>query len=104
MGLLQPNAGRDDRVDGRALKFTGQFVALDVTRMPNPFTAHPHSVGETYGGHFRFALAFGARMTLGGLAAAVHAVFPFLFITTASNALDRLNALRDASARRARGG
>jgi uncharacterized protein DUF6356 len=68
--------------------------------MRNPFTAHPASVGETYGRHFRFALAFGARMTLGGLAAAVHAIFPFLFITTASRALEELNAMRERNARR----
>ena len=68
--------------------------------MRNPFTVHPASVGETYGQHLRFALAFGARMTLGGLAAAVHAVFPFLFITTASRALEELNARRDRNARR----
>jgi Family of unknown function (DUF6356) len=67
--------------------------------MANPFTAHPASVGETYGQHFRFALGFGTRMTLGGLAAAVHAVFPFLFITTASRALETLNAMREANAR-----
>lgn len=63
--------------------------------MSNPFTAHPASVGESYSEHFRFALAFGARMTLGGIAAAVHAVLPFLFITTASRALEELNAMRD---------
>ena len=68
--------------------------------MDNPFTAHPASVGETYGQHFRFAAAFGARMTLGGLAAAIHAVFPFLFVTTASRALDELNARRDRNVRR----
>ena len=71
--------------------------------MPNPFTAHPASVGETYGQHLRFALAFGARMTLGGLAAAIHALFPFLFIRTASRALEELNTLRDRNARRAPG-
>jgi hypothetical protein len=65
----------------------------------NIFTAHPAAVGETYTQHFRFALTFGARMTLGGLAAAVHAVFPFLFVTTASRILDELNALRAAGAR-----
>jgi len=69
--------------------------------MANPFTAHPASVGETYGQHLRFALAFGARMTLGGLAAAVHALFPFLFITTASRALEELNVMRNDSALRA---
>jgi hypothetical protein len=44
-------------------------------------------------------------MTFGGIAAMIHAVFPFLFITTASRTLDELNALRirgaqAASARR----
>jgi len=34
-------------------------------------------------------------MALGGLAAMVHAVFPFAFITTASGTLDELNALRN---------
>ena len=68
--------------------------------MSNPFTAHPASVGETYGQHLRFALRFGTLMTLGGLGAAVHALFPFLFVTTASRVLDDLNALRDRNARR----
>jgi hypothetical protein len=68
--------------------------------MPNPFTAHPASVGETYGQHFRFALVFGTRMTLGGLAAAIHAVLPFLFITTASRVLEELNSMRDRNAGR----
>jgi hypothetical protein len=67
--------------------------------MINPFTAHPASVGETYGEHFAFALGFGARMTLGGLAAMVHAVLPFAFINTASSALDELNGLRDRARR-----
>jgi hypothetical protein len=67
--------------------------------MNNPFTAHPASVGETYLEHLAFALAFGVRMTLGGVAAMVHAVFPFAFITTASRALDELNARRDRGKR-----
>jgi len=69
--------------------------------MTNPFTAHPASVGETYGQHFAFALAFGVRMTLGGLAAMVHALFPFTFVTTASRTLDDLNARRDRGTRAA---
>ena len=71
--------------------------------MANPFTAHPASVGETYGQHLRFALRFGTCMTLGGLAAAIHALFPFLFITTASRALEELNAMRDRDLPRRRG-
>jgi hypothetical protein len=67
----------------------------------NPFTAHPASVGETYGEHCRFALGFGVRMTFGGLAAMIHAVFPFLFVTTAGRTLDELNALRSRGARAA---
>ena len=65
--------------------------------MTNPFTAHPASVGETYGQHLRFALRFGARMTLGGVAAIVHAFLPFLFQTTASRINDALVAMRAAS-------
>ena len=68
--------------------------------MANPFTAHPASVGESYGEHFGFAVAFGARMMLGGVAAMLHGVFPFLFITTASRALDELNLRRDRSRRK----
>jgi hypothetical protein len=62
--------------------------------MTNLFTAHPSSVGETYAQRGRFAFLFGVRMTIGGIAAMAHAVFPFLFVTTASRALDGLNALR----------
>jgi hypothetical protein len=67
--------------------------------MANIFTTHPAAVGETYPQHCRFAFGFGTRMALGGIAAMVHAVFPFLFVTTASRALDRLNALRAGNAR-----
>ena len=48
------------------------------------FTAHPASVGETYGEHFRFASRFSFRLLSAGLAAAVHAVIPCLFEKTAS--------------------
>ena len=57
------------------------------------FTAHPHAVGETYAEHFRFAASFGLRMLAGGMAAVVHAVLPFLFVTTASRAVGSLNEL-----------
>ena len=65
--------------------------------MSNPFTEHPHAVNETYGEHFGFAFKFGVKMTLGGLAALVHAVFPFLFITTAGKINDELQVMRQTS-------
>ena len=69
--------------------------------MRNPFAAHPHSVGETYLEHGTFACLYGAKMTLGGLAALMHGVFPFLFQTTASRITRSLNATLDASRERA---
>lgn len=58
--------------------------------MKNPFTAHPHEVGETYAQHAVFALRYGARMTLGGLCALAHGLFPFVFRATASRITDEL--------------
>ncbi len=62
--------------------------------MNNPFTAHPHSVNETYFEHLGFALGFGVKMTLGGIAAMVHALLPFMFVTTAGKINDELQAMR----------
>ena len=75
--------------------------------MRNPFTAHPRDVGETYLQHAIFACRYGAKMTLGGLAALVHGMFPFLFESTASRITrelaERLEASRPRSARTRRG-
>ena len=68
----------------------------------NPFTAHPHSVGESYGEHALFACRYGMKMTLGGIAAVLHGIFPFLFQTTGSRITRELNATLDASRARAR--
>lgn len=65
--------------------------------MTNPFTAHPRSVGESYWQHLRFASRFGAKMGCGGLAALVHALLPFCFVTTASRLNDELVRMRAAS-------
>lgn len=55
--------------------------------MQNPFTEHPHSVGETYFQHLVFASIFGFRMLIGGFACLIHAVFPFWFKKTGSDYL-----------------
>lgn len=65
--------------------------------MRNPFTEHPHSVNETYFQHLGFALWFGLKMIWGGIAAIVHAVFPFLFVTTAGRITDALQVMRQNS-------
>ena len=57
----------------------------------NPFTEHPHEIGESYAAHFANASAFGLRMVGGGLAVLIHAVFPFLFVRTGSRTMDKLH-------------
>ena len=69
--------------------------------MKNPFTAHPHSVGETYLEHGLFACRYGAKMTAGGLAALLHGLLPFLFQATGSRITRELNATLDESRARA---
>jgi hypothetical protein len=55
------------------------------------FTDHPHSVGETYGQHLCFAGTFGLRMIVGGVAAVLHGLMPFVFETTGSRTILALN-------------
>jgi hypothetical protein len=57
--------------------------------MKNPFTVHPHSMGESYWKHFFFASLFGCSMLIAGVACILHAIFPFIFKTTGSNMLIR---------------
>jgi hypothetical protein len=59
----------------------------------NPFTKHPHSVGESYFEHLKFASAFGINLLVGGLACLIHAVFPFLLQKTGSNYLLKMTHL-----------
>lgn len=61
---------------------------MAITRL---FTAHPASVGESYGAHLLRATWFGCRMMLAGAACLVHAVFPFLFVRTGSKAITELH-------------
>ena len=65
--------------------------------MKNPFSEHLHCVNETYGEHFGFAMKFGMKMAIGGVAAMLHAVFPFLFVATAGRINDELQVMRQNS-------
>ena len=71
--------------------------------MRNPFTAHPREVGETYFEHGLFACRYGAKMALGGIAAFLHGLMPFLFETTGSRITRELNATLEESRARAAG-
>jgi hypothetical protein len=64
------------------------------------FTEHPESVGETYGEHLVRAWWFGGRMVVAGLACMLHALVPFLFVHTGSEAIDELHTRMQATRRR----
>ena len=59
--------------------------------MHNPFTDHPSKVDETYFEHMQCAFKFFYTLLGLSIAALVHAVFPFLFVTTASRGVKKLN-------------
>ena len=60
--------------------------------MANPFTTHPHAVGETYLQHSQVAGSVGLKMIGAGFACLVHAALPFLFVTTGSRTILALSA------------
>lgn len=53
----------------------------------NWFTEHPRSVGETYWQHLKRAMKLACDLVVAGLACCIHAIFPWLFKTTASNTI-----------------
>jgi hypothetical protein len=55
------------------------------------FSAHPASVGESYGEHLVTATSFGGRMIFAGIACMLHGLLPFLFARTGSRAVSALN-------------
>jgi hypothetical protein len=63
-------------------------VGMNISRW---FTAHPATVGESYGEHLATASSFGGRMILAGIACTLHGLLPFLFVRTGSRAVSELN-------------
>lgn len=55
------------------------------------FTKHPSEVGESYWQHLSKAISFGLQMIVAGIVCLIHAVFPFLFIETASKMIHKLH-------------
>ncbi len=62
-----------------------------INKLHTLFTSHPQSVNETYTEHFKIASYYGWTMLISGIACLIHAVLPFLFLTTASSNLKTLN-------------
>ena len=56
------------------------------------FLDHPASVDESYGEHFGVAMSYSGRLFAASCAALVHALLPFLFVTTASTAIKGMYA------------
>ncbi|MBA2675926.1 DUF6356 family protein [Ramlibacter sp.] len=61
-----------------------------MKQLQRAFVDHPQSVGESYWQHMRASLSFAGPLLLGGFAALVHAVFPFLLTGTGSGIVARL--------------
>ena len=59
--------------------------------MRNPFTKHPKDVDETYLEHMWCAIKFSFKLECLACCAFIHAVFPFLCETTASDGIKKLN-------------
>ena len=59
--------------------------------MHNPFTKHPNKVGEGYFEHMWCAIKFSIKLECLACCAFIHAVFPFLCETTASDGIKKLN-------------
>ena len=55
------------------------------------FLNHPRSVGESYIQHMGAAFRFGVLLFVAGLAACIHAIFPCLFETAASDIIKKIN-------------
>lgn len=60
---------------------------------------HLDEVGETYSEHFVHAGSYGVTLLAAGLACLVHAVLPFLFERTGSEAIKTLHARMAARGR-----
>lgn len=57
----------------------------------NIFTHHPHSVGETYFEHLKFTVFIFVYLIITAFATLTHGLIPFLFTTTGSARIRRLN-------------
>jgi hypothetical protein len=66
----------------------------------NPFTKHPHSVGETWYQHFKFSVKIGIRLLVSSLYFLLHATFPFIELYKKYNLMDTSKWLNDKNKNR----
>ena len=62
-----------------------------MNHLKNMFIKHPHSVGETYFQHFRYAAKTSFRVAKISLIIMIHAIFPFTYETKAGEMLKELS-------------
>lgn len=70
--------------------FSNGLEGKMITTVRRAFVEHPASVDETYLEHAQFASTFSLKLFAAALAAAVHAILPFMFEKTASRIVAQL--------------
>ena len=53
----------------------------------NLFTKHPNSINLTYFEHLILSLSFSLSLSFASLKAFIHAIFPFIFITSTTDTI-----------------
>jgi len=56
----------------------------------NPFTDHPHGMGETYWTHLGHSIVFSSRMLMACIICLIHGILPFVFVFTTSEMLVKM--------------
>ena len=56
----------------------------------NPFTKHPHAMGESYFKHLWHSLVFSGRMLVASMFCLIHGFLPFFFVFTTSSMLAQM--------------
>lgn len=57
----------------------------------NFFSRHLSEIGENYLEHFLFAFTTGVWLLLAGVVLVVHSIMPFIFVTTSSRYVKKIN-------------
>jgi len=58
-----------------------------LEKLKSLFVTHPSSVNLTYFQHFTLSLSFGLSLSIASFKAFIHAIFPFIFITSTTDTI-----------------